>query len=111
MTWREAAREGRYKPGFLRELEKMKVLRPEKFKMEFEAEFIEDVDSWLTQDLLAKACSEELEYIPFEASPEGEFYAGIDPSRTRRLQRNSRGSKGRRRAEAGAHETLPLEPR
>ena len=78
VTWREAAKEGRYKPGFLRELEKMRILRPEKFKMEFEAEFIEDVDSWLTQDLLAKACSEELEYIPFEASPKGEFYAGID---------------------------------
>ena len=78
VTWREAAKEGRYKPGFLRELEKMRILRPEKFKMEFEAEFIEDVDSWLTQDLLAKACSEELEYIPFEEAPEGEFYAGID---------------------------------
>ena len=78
VTWREAAREGRYKPGFLKELEKMKVLRPEKFRMEFEAEFIEDIDSWLTQDLLAKVCSEGLEYIPFEASPKGEFYAGVD---------------------------------
>lgn len=38
----------------------------------------EDVDTWLSQDLLAKVCSEDLDYIPFEAAPQGRFYAGID---------------------------------
>jgi len=46
--------------------------------MEYEAEFIEDVDTWLSQDLLAKSCSEELQLLSFESEQRGRFYMGID---------------------------------
>ena len=46
--------------------------------MEYEAEFIEDVDTWLSQDLLAKSCSEELEFLSFESQQSGRFYMGVD---------------------------------
>jgi len=78
VTWQDAVREGRYSPDFVKELQKIQATQPQVFKMEYEAEFIEDVDTWLSQDLLAKVCSEELEYVPFEARAEGRFYAGID---------------------------------
>ena len=60
VTWRDAAREGRYSHEFLQELERERETRPQVFKMEYEARFIEEVDTWLSQDLLAKSCSEEL---------------------------------------------------
>ena len=78
VTWKEAVREGRYSPEFVKELMKIREQSPQVFKMEYEADFIEDVDTWLSQDLLAKICSEDLEYIPFEAAPQGRFYAGVD---------------------------------
>jgi len=78
VTWEDAVREGRYSPDFVKELMKIREARPQVFKMEYEAEFIEDVDTWLSQDLLAKVCAEDLEYIPFEARAEGEFYVGVD---------------------------------
>ena len=78
VTWREAVSEGRYSEAFLRQLEKTREARPQVFRMEYEAEFIEEVDTWLSQDLLAKVCAEDLEYIPFEARAEGRFYAGVD---------------------------------
>jgi phage FluMu gp28-like protein len=42
------------------------------------AEFIEDIDTWLPQDLLAKACRQDLEYTGFNETTNGHFYAGID---------------------------------
>lgn len=78
VTWNDAVREGQYNPDFVQELMKIQKQRPQVFKMEYEAEFIEDVDTWLPQDLLAKVCAEDLEYIPFEARAKGRFYAGVD---------------------------------
>ena len=46
--------------------------------MEYEAQFIEEVNTWLSQDLLAKSCSEELEYLKFESQERGRFYMGVD---------------------------------
>lgn len=46
--------------------------------MEYMAEFAEEADTWLTQDLLAKSCSETLDYYPFDSRRNGHFYAGID---------------------------------
>jgi len=67
VTWRDAVNEGRYSEEFLRELEKEREARPQLFKMEYEAQFIEEVDTWLSQDLLAKSCSEALEYLSFDS--------------------------------------------
>lgn len=78
VTWKDALQEGRYKPSFVRELEKMRNTQPQRFKMEYEAQFIEDVDTWLSQDLLAKTCLEDLDYLDFDRHAEGEFYLGAD---------------------------------
>jgi len=78
ITWREAERAGVYKSDFLKVIEKVRATQPTIYRTEFEAEFVEDVDTWLSQDLLARLCGEELEYIPFEARAEGRFYAGVD---------------------------------
>ena len=78
VTWREAAGEGRYSQEFLNQLEKERETRPQVFKMEYEAEFIEEVDTWLTQDLLAKSCSDELQLLAFESQQRGRFHMGID---------------------------------
>ena len=78
VTWRDAVREGRYSPEFVKQLEKTRETRPQVFKMEYEAQFIEEVDTWLSQDLLAKSCSEELEYLSFESQQRGRFHMGVD---------------------------------
>ena len=78
VTWREAYDEGVYHPGFLEHIEGQRESNPQAYRMEYMAEFAEEADTWLTQDLLAKCCSETLEYYPFESRRRGRFYAGID---------------------------------
>jgi hypothetical protein len=60
-TWRDAAWEGRYTGEFLEQLEKEREARSQVFKMEYEAEFAEEVDTWLTQDLLDELNAERYE--------------------------------------------------
>jgi len=78
VTWRDAVREGRYSEGFLEHLEQERVSRPQVFKMEYEAEFAEEADTWLTQDLLAGSISEDLEYLGFDSAHRGSYYMGVD---------------------------------
>lgn len=78
VTWRDAAAEGRYTREFMEVLEYEREARPHVYRMEYEAEFAEEADTWLTQDLLAKACSEDLEYLSFESTQHGRFYMGVD---------------------------------
>jgi hypothetical protein len=76
-TWRDARDAGLYRPDFVEELERTRDTLPLTYRMEYEAEFTEEVDTWLTQDLLAKACG-DAEYLPFDQYQEGIFYAGVD---------------------------------
>lgn len=69
---------GLYRPEFLEEVERTRETLPLTYRMEYEAEFAEEADTWLTQDLLAKACSHDLDYESFEARNTGDFYAGVD---------------------------------
>lgn len=78
VTWRDAAREGRYTPGFLADIEAERQARPQVFRMEYEAEFVEEADTWLTQDLLAKSCGENLILQGFDTQQRGHFHMGID---------------------------------
>ncbi len=78
VPWTLALREGIYSQEFIREIEKLRETRPQTYKMEYEAEFIEDVDAWLSQDLIAKAIDESLEYYSFDSKPQGHFYIGLD---------------------------------
>ena len=78
VPWTEALKEGVYSREFIREIEKLRETRPQTYKMEYEAEFIEDIDAWLSQDLIAKAIDESLEYYSFDSKPQGHFYIGLD---------------------------------
>ena len=54
-----------------------------------EAEWAEDEDVWLSQNLIAacvgtvKNCKEDLQEFDINGVAEGEFYAGLDPAQTR----------------------------
>jgi phage FluMu gp28-like protein len=77
-TWRDARDAGLYTQDWVEEVERVKETTPLVYRMEYEAEFIEDVDTWLTQDLLAKACYPDAEYLKFTDVGKGQFYAGMD---------------------------------
>jgi phage FluMu gp28-like protein len=76
VTWREVVESGLVKQEFIDEMRR--VLPSERFKREFEAEFVEDEDSYFKQDLIAKCIDPELEYFEFDSYPSGEFYIGVD---------------------------------
>jgi len=77
VTWRDARDAGIYKPEGLSEVERVRTSLPLTYLTEYEAEFAEEVDTWLNQDLLAASCG-DVEYLPFNRPQEGEFYAGVD---------------------------------
>jgi phage FluMu gp28-like protein len=77
-TWRDARDAGLYRPEFLADIDKIKQTQPLTYVTEYEADFAEEVDTWLTQDILARACSHTLYYRPFEAQDEGNFFLGVD---------------------------------
>jgi phage FluMu gp28-like protein len=77
-TWRDAVDAGLYRPEFLEEVERTRETLPLTYRMEYEAEFAEEADTWLTQDLLAKACDHEIEYESFDTKNTGDFYVGVD---------------------------------
>lgn len=76
VTWREVVESGLVKREFIEEMRR--VLPPERFKREFEAEFAEDEASYFPQDLIANCIHPDLEYYDFESYPSGVFYAGVD---------------------------------
>jgi len=78
ITWHEAQRAGVYRPQFIKQIQKTRNTNPLTYRMEYEAEFVEEADTWLTQDLLAKAVDHDLEYTPFESEAQGIFYLGVD---------------------------------
>jgi phage FluMu gp28-like protein len=76
-TWRDARDAGLYRPEWVEEVERTRDTLPLTYRMEYEAEFTEEADTWLTQDALARACG-DTEYLPFDKYQEGVFYAGVD---------------------------------
>jgi len=82
-NWREAVASGLITQQFIDDMRNSML--PQQFTMEFEAEFVEDVDVWLPQDLIAKCVSSEplIEgrdwiYYPFEHAAVGVFFVGVD---------------------------------
>jgi len=82
-NWREAVASGLITQQFIDDMRNSML--PQQFTMEFEAEFVEDVDVWLPQDLIAKCViSEPLVegrdwiYYPFEHVAVGVFFIGVD---------------------------------
>jgi len=84
VTWRDVVAAGLMTQAFVDEMRE--VSPPERFIREFEAEFSEDVDSYLPQELIASCIwtdawhdltPREI-YYPFESQPKGRFCVGID---------------------------------
>jgi phage terminase large subunit-like protein len=78
VTWKEPAEAGIYTTEWSKEVEKIRETSPMTYQTEYEAEFTEDVDTWLTQDILAKSCNLNVEYMGLNDDAKGELYAGLD---------------------------------
>jgi len=84
VTWRDVVSAGLMTQQFIDEMRR--VSPPERFIREFDAEFSEDVDAYLPQDLIAGCIwtdawhdlNPRQIYYQFESTPKGRFYAGID---------------------------------
>ncbi|MCX8191627.1 MAG: terminase family protein, partial [Nitrososphaerales archaeon] len=77
ITWRDAVKEGLIPLEFIEA--QRRSISTERFQREYEAEFVEDHDSYLTQDLIARCQDPELEYWSFDHFiKDKELYAGID---------------------------------
>lgn len=76
VTCEEAVKAGLMTQQFI---DQMKQLLPtERFQREYESQFVEDVDAWLTQSLIVSCIDSNLEPYDFQDMPKGEFYVGVD---------------------------------
>lgn len=75
-TWREAVDEGIIPMSFIESEMQSKDMNY--FKREYEAEFVSDEGSWLTQDLINCCLDAEEKFWDFEEYHTGEFYMGLD---------------------------------
>ncbi len=76
ITCQDVVNAGLIKQSFIEEMRAQ--LPDERFQREFNAEFVEDVDAWLTQSLIVSCIDSQLEPYDFQDQPRGEFYAGVD---------------------------------
>lgn len=76
ITCEDVVKSGLTKQSFIDEMRGQ--LPFERFQREFMAEFVEDVDAWLTQSLIVSCIDSQLVPYDFQAQPQGEFYAGVD---------------------------------
>ena len=76
VTCEEAVKAGLMTQQFI---DQMKQLLPtERFQREYESQFVEDVDAWLTQSLIVSCIDSNLGPYDFQDMPKGEFYVGVD---------------------------------
>jgi len=75
-TCEDVVKSGLCKQSFIDEMRGQ--LPFERFQREFMAEFVEDIDAWLTQSLIVSCIDAQLVPIDFREQPVGEFYVGID---------------------------------
>jgi phage FluMu gp28-like protein len=90
VTWQRAQEpNGPLKLGILEKIKKQLRDDPSRWRREMEAEWAEDEDVWLSQNLIAssigtsKNCGEDLQEFKPEVGYEGEFYCGLDPAQTK----------------------------
>jgi len=76
VTCEDVVRSGLVKQSFVDEMRTQ--LPTERFQREFMAEFVEDIDAWLTQSLIVKCIESSLQILDFGDMPQGEFYLGVD---------------------------------
>ncbi len=76
ITCEEVVKAGLIKQGFIDEMRSQ--LPIDRFLREFMAEFVEDIDAWLTQSLIVSCIDSQLATYDFQAQPTGEFFVGVD---------------------------------
>jgi phage FluMu gp28-like protein len=76
ITCEEVVKSGLCKQSFIEEMRNQ--LPFDRFQREFMAEFVEDIDAWLTQSLIVSCIDSQLAPIDFQSQPQGEFYVGVD---------------------------------
>jgi len=76
VTWEDVVKAGLTKREFIEEMRQS--IPAERFQREFESKFVEDIDAWLTQSLIASCIDSELQPYEFHDQPQGEFYVGVD---------------------------------
>ena len=76
ITWEDVVKAGLVKHEFIEEMRQS--IPVERFQREFESKFVEDVDAWLPQSLIASCIDSELQPYDFHDSPQGDFYVGVD---------------------------------
>jgi phage FluMu gp28-like protein len=76
VTSEDVVKTGLIKQSFIDEMRSQ--LPFERFQREFMAEFVEDVDAWLTQSLIVSCIDSNLQPFEFQDRPQGEFYVGVD---------------------------------
>jgi len=69
---------GPLKKSILDKIRKQFAEDPARWRREMEAEWAEDQDVWLPQNLIAKCIAGDAELYNFESNQRGEFYAGLD---------------------------------
>jgi phage FluMu gp28-like protein len=76
VTCQDVVKAGLVKQSFIEEMRNQ--LPAERFQREFEAQFVEDADTWLPQSLIVQCIDSELQMIDFQEQPKGEFFIGVD---------------------------------
>jgi phage FluMu gp28-like protein len=76
ITCEEVVKAGLVKQSFIDEMRSQ--LPIDRFQREFMAEFVEDVDAWLTQSLIVSCIDSNLLALGFHEQPQGEFFVGAD---------------------------------
>lgn len=76
VTCEDVIRSGLVKQSFVDEMRAQ--LPAERFQREFMAEFVEDIDAWLTQSLIVNCIDSNLQPYDFQDIFQGEFYVGVD---------------------------------
>lgn len=79
ITWQQALEpNGPLKKKIIEKIKRQFEGDPWRWKREMEAEWAENEDVWLPQALITSCIDHALEYVGFEESARGEFYAGLD---------------------------------
>jgi phage FluMu gp28-like protein len=76
ITCEDVKASGLIKQSFIDEMRSQ--LPYERFQRELMSEFLEDVDTWLTQSLIVNCIDSKLEPYDFESIPTGDFHLGVD---------------------------------
>ena len=76
IPWQTVVKSGLIKKEFIDEM--CKRLSPERFRREFEAEFVEEARTYFPTKIITDCIDADLDYWPFDVATNGEFFVGVD---------------------------------